>query len=330
MGDQQTNNTTSSDEIDLGQLFQMIGNGFRKIFRFILRVFLYLKKNILILIGLLVIGLAIGYGLNKITAKELKTEIIVKPQLDSKNYLYDVVNEIQSNILVKDSLFFKSIGIDIIDFSGLDITIARVEEEGNAENDLQYLELLQSFEKTDAISDIVRAELQNKSSFNHRITVYYKDVTFGDDFTKKVVAYINSNKYFNSLIEIRRTNATNRIKENEVLLKQVDDIIVNYTNGLVAKPDSAISDRIVLDNKEQVNIADIFKYKTQLIQDIESKKLELVQQNETAIIINFGKPQAVQKSFFGKNIILIPVLFIGLFFIISFFRFLNARSKILI
>ena len=325
-----SNKQNSSDEIDLGQLFQIIGNGFRKIFRFILRVFLYLKKNILILIGLLIIGLAIGYGLNKITAKELKTEIIVKPQLDSKNYLYDVVNEIQSNILVKDSLFFKSIGIDVIDFSGLDITIARVEEEGNAENDLQYLELLQSFEKTDAISDIVRAELQNKSSFNHRITVYYKDITFGDEFAKKVVAYINSNKYFNSLIEIRRTNATNRIKENEVLLKQVDDIIVNYTKGLVAKPDSAISDRIVLENKEQVNIADIFKYKTQLIQDIESKKLELVQQNETAIIINFGKPQAVQKSFFGKNIILIPVLIIGLFFIISFFRFLNARSKILI
>jgi hypothetical protein len=329
MADQQTNNTTSSDEIDLGQLFQLIRRGFDAIFRFILRVFLYLKKNILILIGLLVVGLAIGYGLNKITTQRLKTEIIVQPQLDSKNYLYDAVNEIQSNISAKDTLFFKSIGIDSIDFSGLEITIGRVVEEGNSENDLQFLELLQSFENTDAIADIVRAELQNKSSFNHRITVFYKDVIFGDEFAKKVIAYINSNQYFNGLIEVRNANATNRINENEVLLKQVDEIIVNYTNGLANKTSSSASDRIVLENQEQVNIADIFKYKTQLIQDIESKKLELEQQTEVASVINFGKPQAVQKSFFGKNIILIPVLLLVIFFIISFFRFLNARSKIL-
>ncbi len=329
MADQQINNTTSSDEIDLGQLFQLVKKGFDSIFRFILKVFLYLKKNILILIGLLVVGLAIGYSLNKITTQKLKTEIIINPQLDSKNYLYDAVNEIQSNILAKDTLFFKSIGIDTIDFKGLEITIGRVLEEGSSESDLQFLELLQSFENTDAINDIVRAELRNKSSFNYRITVYYKNVAFGDEFAKKVMSYINSNEYYNGLIGVRRTNAVNRIKENEVLLKQVDDIIVNYTNGLVAKPSGALSDRIVLDNQEQVNIADIFEYKTLLIQDIETKKLELEQQSELASVVNFGKPQTVQKSFFGKKIILIPIVLIVLFFIVSFFRFLNVRSKIL-
>ena len=56
----------NSDEIDLGQLFQLIGRGFNAIFRWLLRVFLYFKKNLLILIGLVIVGLAIGYGLNKI------------------------------------------------------------------------------------------------------------------------------------------------------------------------------------------------------------------------------------------------------------------------
>ena len=45
---------SNSDEIDLGQLFQLIGRGFNAIFRWFLRVFLYLKKNILLLIGLVV------------------------------------------------------------------------------------------------------------------------------------------------------------------------------------------------------------------------------------------------------------------------------------
>ncbi|SEL83549.1 hypothetical protein SAMN04488008_10616 [Maribacter orientalis] len=319
----------SSDEIDLGQLFHLIGKGFNAIFRFFLRVFLYLKKNIFILIGLVILGLVIGYGLNKIISKRLKIEVIVKPQLESKNYLYDVINEVQSNISAKDSVFFKSIGIEKIDFSGLEVTISRVVEDVNSESDIKYLELLQSFENTDAISDIVRAELQNKSSFNHQITFYYKNAEFGKDFVNKILEYINSSKYYNGILEVYRSNAAYRIKEDEYLLKQVDEIISNYTNSLASKSNNTVSERIVLDNQEQVNIADIFEYKTGLIRDIETKKLELIERTEPVSIINLGQPQEEHKSFFGKNIVLIPFIFILVFFIISILLFLNKKSKTL-
>ncbi|WP_299798818.1 hypothetical protein [uncultured Maribacter sp.] len=318
---------TNSDEIDLGQLFQLIGRGFNAIFRWVLRVFLYLKKNMLLLIGLVVVGLAIGYGLNKIISKKFKTEVIVKPQIESKNYLYDVVNEIQSNIKSKDTLFFQSIGVENIDFNGLNIKISRVAEVGNSESDLKYLELLQSFENTDAIADIVRAELQNKSSFNHRITFYYKNADFGREFAQKVLNYINTNSYFNRFLEVYRSNANARIDEDQKLLTQVDQIITNYTTGLAAKGSTSTNERIVLDNQEQVNIADIFEYKTGLIRDIEAKKLELEERTVPVSVINLGQPQVEQKSFFGKSIVLIPVIFVSVFFILSVLVYLNRKSK---
>lgn len=318
---------SNSDEIDLGQLFQLIGRGFNAIFRWFLRVFLYFKKNFLLLIGLVVVGLAIGYGLNQIISKNYKTEVIVKPQIESKNYLYDVVNEVQSNIKSKDTLFFKSIGVDNIDFDGLNIEISRVAEVGNSESDLKYLELLQSFENTDAIADIVRAELQNKSSFNHRIIFYYKDANFGKVFAEKVLNYINANTYFNGLLKVYRSNAIARIDENQKLLTQVDEIITNYTLGLVSKERISSSEKIVLDNQEQVNIADIFEYKTKLIRDIETKKLELEEQTLPVSIINLGQPQVEQKSFFGKSIVLIPIIFISVFFILSTLVYLNKKAK---
>ena len=317
----------NSDEIDLGQLFQLIGRGFNAVFRWFLRVFLYLKKNLLILIALVVVGLAIGYGLNQIISKKYKTEVIVKPQIESKTYLYDVVNELQSNIGTRDTLFFKSIGIDNIDFNGLNIEISRVEEVGNSENDIQYLELLQSFENTDAIADLVRAELQNKSSFNHRITFYYKNPANGKIFAEKVLNYINTNSYFNSLLEVYRNNAIARIKEDEKILIQVDEIIANYTNGLASKGNSSSNDKIILDNQEQVNIADIFEYKTGLIRDIEAKKLELQERVVPVSIINLGQNQVERKSFFGKSIVLIPVIFIVLFFITSILIYFNRKAK---
>ncbi|MDF4201472.1 hypothetical protein PXD56_00805 [Maribacter sp. SA7] len=325
--DQSPSTQSNSDEIDLGQLLQLIKRGFNAIFRWILRVFLYLKKNILLLIGLVVVGLAIGYGLNQIISKKYKTEVIVKPQIESKNYLYDVVAEIQSNIKAKDTLFFKSIGIENIDFNGLNIEISRVAEVGNSESDLKYLELLQSFENTDAIADIVRAELQNKSSFNHRITFSYKDATFGKVFAEKAVNYINTNNYYNNLLEVHRKNAMGRIEADEKLLKQVDEIIENYTDGLVSNKDNSSTERIVLDNQEQVNIADLFEYKTSLIRDIETKRLELEERIAPVSIINMGQPQVEQKSFFGKSIVLIPVIFVSVFFILSVLVYLNRKSK---
>ena len=328
MASNQTPSTqTNSDEIDLGQLFQLIGRGFNAIFRWILRVFLYLKKNMLLLIGLVVVGLAIGYGLNKIISKKYKTEVIVKPQIESKNYLYDVVNELKSNIGSRDTLFFKSIGVENIDFNGLNIEVSRVAEVGNSESDIQYLELLQSFENTDAIADIVRAELQNKSSFNHRITFYYKNADFGREFAKKVLSYINTNTYFNGLLEVYRNNANARIVEDQKLLAQVDQIIANYTTGLAAKGSTSSNERIVLDNQEQVNIADIFEYKTGLIRDIEAKKLELEERTIPVSIINLGQPQVEKKSFFGKSIVLIPLIFVSVFFILSAVVYLNKKAK---
>lgn len=317
----------NADEIDLGQLFQVIGKGFNNLFRAFLKFFLYLRKNIIILSVLVLGGAAVGYILSKVVSKQYKTEVIVSPQLESKNYLYEVISEIQSNIKAKDTLFFKSLGVENIDFNGLEVNITRVIDGASTEIDMKYLELLQGFNNTDAIADIVRTELQNNSSYNHLITFQYKDAQFGTAFARKMIDYINTNKYFNELVKVYRSNASYRIQENETLLEQVDEIIINYTNSLATKGSTAVTERIVLDNQEQVNIADIFEYKTLLIRDIEAKKLELVKLAEPISVVNFGKSQVVQKSFFGKNIVLIPMILLFLFFFISFVRYLNIRSK---
>ena len=316
-----------SDELDLGQLFQMIGKGFNRIFRSFLRLFLYLKKNALILFGFVILGGAIGFGLNQIVDKKMKTEVIVKPQMESKNYLYDVINEIQANIKAKDTAFFSNIDIDLSDFDGLEVSIAAVKENSlSSESEIKYLELLQSFENTEAIADIVRAELQNKSSFNHRITFFYRNAKSGQQFAKGVMAYINTNEYFDDLIAVYRENATSRIEENKQLLKQVDEIITSYAKKMGKNDEMGGNDRIVLDNQETVNITGLFDFKNGLIKDIESKNLELEQRTDPIKIINFGKSQQIQKAFYGKNIVLFPTILIGVFFLFSFLKFLNRKA----
>ena len=108
-----------SDEIDLGQLFNLIGKGFQKVFRAFLRVYLYFKRNIFWFAGLGILGVLIGYLTNQFVEDKQKLEVIVSPTTDDTNYLfdtraylYDIVGEIQSEIKAKDTAFFRSLGLD--------------------------------------------------------------------------------------------------------------------------------------------------------------------------------------------------------------------------
>ena len=185
MADQQTPKATSSnDEIDLGQLFNMIGKGFKNLFNWFLRVYIYLKKNFFILLALVVVGAIIAFGLNQIVPKKLKTEVIVKPNLESKGYLYDVVNEIQANIKAKDTIFFSRIGIKVSSLKGYEITIDQVLDKTNSEDNLEYLELLEKFQENGLVGDVIRTEILKKSTLDHKISFYYIDAEKGQKFAE--------------------------------------------------------------------------------------------------------------------------------------------------
>lgn len=325
---QSPKNTNSTDEIDLGQLLQMIGKGFGRLFRAFLRLFLYLKKNAIVLIGLTVLGVAIAFGLKQIVSDEMKTEVIVKPNLESHNYLYEVVDEIQSNIKAKDTLFFRDLGIQVENLNGFKVTVESLGDAVNSEKSTEYLELLKEFEgSSEAISDIIRAEVLSKSTLiNHKISFFYKNPVVGQKYAEILMAYINSNEHFIGLININNENAKERIQKNTELVDQVDGLIASYAKKL-AQNDEAISDgKISFNNEEKLDITGLFELKNTLIKDIENKKVELITRNEAIKIINFGKPQKVQKAFFGKEIVMIPLVFIGLFFLVSVLIYLNKKA----
>jgi len=323
------NKTNSSDEIDLGQLFQLIGKGFNSLFRVFLRLFIYFKKNAFILLGLVLLGGAIGYGLNQITDKKMKTEVIVKPNLDSRNYLYEVVDEIQSNIRSKDTLFFKDLGILVENLQGFKITVESLgDTRKNTEQGIEYLELLKGFEgSSEAISDIVRAEILSKSTLiNHKITFYFKNPIIGQDYAKKLMKYINSNEYFVELIEVYNTNSNERIKQNLELVKQVDGLIASYADKLAEKDKTTISGTISFETEEKVNLTGLFNLKNNLLKDTENKKVELKTRTEAVKVINFGMPQQINKPLFQKNILMLPLILVSIFFFISFLKFLNRKA----
>jgi len=327
MADQPVNQN-NSDEIDLGQLFQMLRNGFNKLGVFFLRLFIYLKKSALILIGLVVLGVAIGYGLKFITTEKVQLDVIVRPNLESKDYLYDVISEIESNIKDKNPTFLNRLDITGEDLKGFEISIVAVKKEEKEDNEkqLEYLEVLQKFQNTDLIADVIREELLKKTELNHRITFTYKNSN-GEEIARKLLDYINSNGYFTELLSVQNENSRERIEKSEVLISQIDTIIQSYSKNLNKQGSPLETGKLVLQNEERLNVTGLITLKTELIEDIEEKKMELKQLNGPISIINFGNPHQVGKAFFGKKIIVLPLLFIAIFFLLSFLKYLNRKAS---
>ncbi len=318
------------DEIDLGQLLQMIKRVFNRLFRSFLRLFLFLKKNAFILIGLILLGGGIGYGLNKMVPKRMKTEIIVKPSAESTDYLYDVVNEIQANIASKNKRFFETLGVDLDQIEGFEITIEPIEEEDNRanfENDIKYLELLEKFKTDEFVTEVVKSEILHKSTLNHRITFYYRQSQKENNFVEQLIKYIESNVYFNDLSKIYTENAKERITQNQKLIAQIDGLVESVSKKMASDLSNVGPDRIVFGTEEKSEVGELLILKDKLIKDIELSKLQVYEKQTSIRILNLGRPQQVKKSILGKNIVLFPTIFIGAFFLWSILLYFNRKAK---
>lgn len=323
------NTQPESDEIDLGQLFRMIGRGFDRLFRSFLRVFLYFKNNFWKLAILVFIGLAIGYGLKFLISDKLKTEVIVKPNFDSKDYLYDVVEEIDANLKSKDTVFFRELGIVISELKSLEIKIEPIEEQNedeNREEDLKYLEVLQNFQDDSFISDVVKTEILKKSGLNHRITFFYNNPLAGREATRRLIEYINNNEYFGELQQIYTQNAQGKIERNQQLIEQIDALIDGYTKNL-SSGKRVDQGTVVLENEKTLEIPSLLSLKNALVKEIERKKLEMAEQKNTISIINFGKNQKVKVPVYSQGILVIPFILVVMFLLVSFFKYLNKKSS---
>lgn len=320
--------TTNADEIDIGQIFGYIKKGFFNLFKLFLRFFVYIRKNIVKFAILLISGLIVGYGLNLIVNKRLKTEVIVKPILDSKNYLYNIVNTINSKVKSRDTVFFQQIGFDVDNLRGFSIDIAPVETKNEtlAEEDVKYLELLEKFKNDDLIKNVLHDEVLNKTTLDHRITFYYLNEGSGASNARKVMEYINSNEYFVELVEISMENARDRIEKNNNLLIQIDDVIRRYSNK-IAQSSSQSEGAILFEGEEPFDLTGLLRLKTTIIAETENKKLELLGKKEPIRIISFGETQVVESEFFSNSLTVIPTSLIIVFLLIDLIKYLNRRAK---
>jgi len=104
-----------SEEVDLGQLFKLIGNGFRNVFNFIGNIFnklflafiwvvFFIKKHIVKIVLAAIIGYALGYTKQKLGKPIFKSEMVIKQNYPTGENLYSTIDYINQLISEKDTV----------------------------------------------------------------------------------------------------------------------------------------------------------------------------------------------------------------------------------
>ena len=101
-------NNSDNQEIDLSEISKKIGGFFEGISNTIFKWILFIKKHIIVVGILFILGAVLGVYLDK-TVKMYDNQLIVSPNFGTVDYLYNKVNLINSKINENDTVFLKNV-----------------------------------------------------------------------------------------------------------------------------------------------------------------------------------------------------------------------------
>lgn len=311
-----SNSQTNPDnqEIDLSQVSKKLGNMYQNFLAWIFRGFLFVKRNIIILVILFIIGAGLGFYLDK-TTTVYNHEIIIKPNFGSTEYTYSKINLTNSKIKEKDFKFLKSIGFkNPILISEIEIEpISDIYEFVNSRE--QNFELVKLMAENGDLNKIIEDETTSKNYTYHKIKITTNKEIDRNQIIEPLLNYLNKSEFYSVIQKTALENIRLKIESNKSTIKQIDDLLTDFSS---TPSTSSKSDKLVYYENTQLN--DILKTKNELVLDQGSRMIELafsdkiVKENSEALNIKNTK------SLNGKMKFIIPFFLMGSFFGIFLIR----------
>lgn len=316
--------TNSQDqEIDLGQLSKKIGNFFQTLIDSFFEFILFLKRNIIIIAALFILGVVLGYFLDKKT-KVYDHEIVVLPNFGSVDYLYSKINLINSKIKEGDTVFLKSIGIkepkklDLVEVEPI-IDVYRFIEQRESNFDLIKL-----MAEDGDLDKIIEDKITSKNYPFHLILIKTQKKFKKDEFIDPIMSYLESSEYFSVVQKEMFQSLKTEIASNEQTIIQINNILNEFNNTTAS---NSKSDKLIYYN-ENNQLNDVIKSKEEVVNKLTNNRISLINYQKTIKEVTSTLNIKNTKGTNGKLKLVLPFLFVFLFMIVVFMIKFYKRQMI--
>ena len=334
-----------SEEVDLGQLFKLIGNAFDRLFKFIASIFigifnliilflLFIQKHVVkfALVGF--VGLAIGIYLDLNKETSYISTMVVEPNFNSVQQLYNNIEFYNELAEAKDSMA-------LADAFSISLKEASSIKEFNVESFSDENQKVQLFDKFVRSLDTttqktinMESYLKNFNSFDarfHNISVVATDNSIAKKIQPSIINSISRNSYFNLQKEISDVNLKLQEDVYNKQITEIDSLQLLYKRVMLKEVERPMEGTNISlgenggrDNKELA-----------LINKMDDLKSNLVRLNEERagkssilnVISDFPRRGVEVKGILNSNKFRVPAFLLILTFLMFALLSLNTYLK---
>ncbi|MCK5782364.1 MAG: hypothetical protein KAH10_07215 [Flavobacteriales bacterium] len=314
---------SQEEEIDLGQLFILIGKGFSKLFNFIGSIFrsifngiinfiLFLRRNTIKLFIASLIGAVLGgvyQHYYKTTTYE--SSMTVQPNYGSSVQLYKNIDFYQNLVKQKDVEKLAS-NLNLSVEEAESITFLEVEP---YENENQVLIAYESFISTldSSVTKYLEyekfAEEQPVESFKyHIITVKSKDKYIFDKLRSPIIASIIRNPYYDLMKGSSYSNLMRKKKAVEHSMSELDSLRLLYKRVMITESEKKSSGGTnffmgnVGANRNDALVFDKFMDMNEILIDVNK---QLAEESEVINVVSSFNPIGSKVAGLKRNLIVV-------------------------
>lgn len=323
----QTPSSSSSEEMDLTDVFELFQRWFYSFLAHVYRGIAFAFKYWWIFVILIAGGIALGYFTKDEPTH--KASLILKTNFGSQSYVYNAIEQFNSNLEENDVAFMKSLGLDPEDPGVYDVTIEPV---------VDVVGLLDNIETSNRALETVidKIELENDEAL-FSTDYFYKNYNYhkmtlevsasqGKLSIEALLKFINDQPYIKELSVEARKNYKEKVEQNETTIAQINKIVEVYSTAaeIANNTSSSLS---FYNNPTSLNMREIFLYKTELMAGTEKLRNEWIGFTDAAVIVS-SIETSKDVGLLDKKEIIYPILFVFLFCFLASMRYFYKLFKV--
>lgn len=315
------NKQHDSEEVDVFELFRHIGRGFDKLGAVFLRFFNFLVRKIVAIGIIVLIGIVIGFFINRMVPQKYETVALVSSNFESTEYLYKYIAGIDSKFAELDEGFLAEMNLSKEEARPISLFISPIITVKGISPDMEDLSKVM-----EDSYNLTKEEIQDVLSISydrHRITLVHTDQVQGEKLLEKIIDRIRTNTFFQKISQELHSSYARQIDSNIYVLSQIDSLLANYAQS-IGSSGNVGKNLVYSDNS--INLAGILEMRI----DLQDKTADLRQKqiiNETFIrVLSEGKTSAKERGIFENYIVLIPILLLAVFFLVHIGLWINRKA----
>lgn len=306
----------NQEEIDLLFFFKKINNFFKRIGIGIYNGIQFIKRNWIILLVLIGVGIGYGWYVNSKSSTPQKAKMLVRINFDSVNYVYSLIENLNENILdgtleAEDQELYKVKALQITPIINFrDILDKYDETDRRLEMLLRNIEY--EFEDEDEFSQLPET-FRSEYKYHHLEVVVSGSST--QETLNALIQHINNNPVLQEVKEVSAKSIQDHIEANEQTIAQINSVLDKYKTD---QSEGTLSGAqlYVVDN---FDIADIFESKMTLQKQLEDLRRDAVYAKD--VVVNVNRPQLYRNLSFSSNgMVYYPIVFVMIFFGLALLR----------